>query len=172
MDCKQRALLQTWYERYGDELYRTLCGAVKSADLSEDIIQETFAKMAVYVSKSAPEHLIDNPRAFLYKVAYNELYSRLRRQKLEQHLKGVFSDTDYEVSDTITPEDIALNREQLKGVENLIAKLPKKQRTVMQLSRVKNLTHAEIAEQVGIKKGSVKQHIVRALALLRGAGYG
>ncbi|MEX0298889.1 MAG: RNA polymerase sigma factor [Kordiimonas sp.] len=54
----------------------------------------------------------------------------------------------------------------------MIATLPKKQRVVLRLSREKNMTHAEISEQVGIKKGSVKQHIVRALAVLRGAGYG
>ncbi|MEX0299610.1 MAG: RNA polymerase sigma factor [Kordiimonas sp.] len=99
MDGKQRALLQTWYERYGDELYRTLCRAAKSADMSEEIIQETFLKVAAHVSKADHAHLIGNPRAFLYKVAYNELYTRHRRKKLEQHLNGVFADTEFEVSD-------------------------------------------------------------------------
>lgn len=172
MDRKNQTILQKWYQQYGNELYRTLCGAVKNADISEDIMQETFMRVAAHLAKKGDEHLIKNPRAFLYKVAYNELYTRHRRRKLEQHLGNMFSDKDFELADRITPEEILLNKQQLEDVKELIAQLPKRQQTALLLSREENLTHAEIAARVGIKKGSVKQHIVRALSMLRGAGYG
>ncbi|NVJ96541.1 MAG: RNA polymerase sigma factor [Alphaproteobacteria bacterium] len=172
MNSNHRELLETWYDRYGDELYRTLCGAVKNTDVPEEIIQETFAKMAVYLSRLGPDQIIHNPRAFLYKVAYNELYTKQRRLKLEQHLGKILGQPAAEPYETVTPEDIALGREELAAVTQLIAKLPKRQRAALTLSRMKNMTHAQIAETLGIQRASVKQHIVRALAALRGAGHG
>jgi len=172
MTDKQLALLQEWYQCYGEELYRTLCNAVRSSDMARDISQEAFLKMAVKLSKNDTaievENQIENPRAFLYKIAFNEVYTWHRRQKLERHLCEMFSDPDYEFVEHITPEEIALSREELDSVRHVIDKLPSKQRQVFLLSRGDNMTHSEIATQLGIKKGSVKQHIVRALQMLRG----
>jgi len=161
--------LQKWYQRYGHELYRTLCRAVKDSDLAQEISQETFLKMAVKLSHSDGGEEIQNPRAFLYKIAYNEIYSRHKRQKLQQHLGDVFAETDYEIQNNITPEEIALNKQELAAVENAIEALPQKQKAAFMLSRVDHMTHAEIANDLGIQKSSVKQHIVRALSLLRRA---
>lgn len=168
MTQKNRALIQKWYERYGVELYRALCRAVRNSDLAQEISQETFLKMAVKLSRSDDGMIINNPRAFLYKIAYNEIYSRHKRQKLERHLNEIFAHTEYEFQEDITPEKIVLGKEQLEMVNDIIHQLPSKQKKAFLLSRAGNLTHAQIANDLGIKKTSVKQHIVRALALLRG----
>lgn len=168
MTRKKMALIQEWYERYGRELYLTLCSAVNNSDIAQDISQETFLKMAVKLSRSDEETLIENPRAFLYKIAYNEIYTRHKRQKLERHLSELFGDTEYKFQNNITPEDIALDKEELNIIKKTIYQLPRKQRQAFLLSRTGTLTHAEIANDLGIKKGTVKQHIVRALSVLRG----
>lgn len=164
---KKMELIQEWYEKYGQELYRTLCRAINNSDIAQEISQETFLRMAVKISRPDGGGVIENPRAFLYKIAYNEIYTRHKRQKLERHLGELFSDTEYEFQNSITPEDIALNKEQLDIVNKTICKLPDKQKRAFLLSRVEHLTHAEIANDLGIKKGTVKQHIVRVLSKLR-----
>jgi len=85
MTIKRMELIQEWYERYGQELYRTLCSAINNSDIAQEISQETFLRMAVKLSRSDQGEVIDNPRAFLYKIAYNEIYTRHKRQKLDPH---------------------------------------------------------------------------------------
>ena len=61
-------MLQSWYERYGEELYNTLCSAVRNSDLARDISQEAFLKMAVKLEKPGAALEIENPRAFFIKL--------------------------------------------------------------------------------------------------------
>jgi len=161
-------LLKKWYEQYGNELYRTLAKAVKNSDLAQEISQETFLKMAVKISRKDNNEIIRNPRAFLYKIAYNELYTRHNKHKLQEHLRSIFADSEFEVQNNITPEKIAIDQEELDMVHQAIQQLPNKQQKAFTLSRTENLSHSEIAANLGVKKGTVKQHIVRALSILRG----
>ncbi|MBL4576728.1 MAG: RNA polymerase sigma factor [Opitutaceae bacterium] len=164
---KKLGLIEEWYRRYGHELYCTLCLAVKNSDLAQEISQEAFLKMAIKLTGAPEGTVIEYPKAFLYKIAYNEIYTRHKRRKLERHLFEVFSDSEYEFQNDITPEDIVLDKEELAIIMRTIDQLPRKQKQAFLLSRSGNLTHAEIANDLGIKKGSVKQHIVRVLSRLR-----
>lgn len=164
--------LDNWYRLYGDELYRTLCKSVRNTELAKEISQDAFCKVAVRLSRTDINDVIENPRAFLYKVAFNEIYTKHKKQKLENHLSELFGDEIFAYKDEITPEKIVMDREELKTVENLIKNLPVKQRKTFLMSRMDHMTHSEIANDLNIDQGTVKQRIVRILAALKLASKG
>ena len=67
----------------------------------------------------------------------------------------------------ITPERVALDKQQLELLEETITNLPPKQRRVFILRSIHNLSYDEIVAETGLSKAGVKQHIVRALATCR-----
>lgn len=65
------------------------------------------------------------------------------------------------------PLGILLEKELTEIVQAEIDKLPAETRRVFILSRVEELKHAEIAEQLQISVNTVKYHIKQALSILR-----
>jgi len=112
--------------------------------------------------------VIKNPKAFIYRVAYNELYKRYNKRKHEIHLKSILVNHAFELTERIDPEKEVLSKEEYAVVQQAIHALPNKQRQVFLLSREENLPHREIGKILGIQTVSVKRHIIRALAVIRG----
>ena len=66
-----------------------------------------------------------------------------------------------------SPETLALIREQVEAIWSAAALLPSRQRTVFLLRFVEDLDLLEIAEVTGMKEGTVKAHLFRALQSVR-----
>src|ERR1051326_8647026 len=66
-----------------------------------------------------------------------------------------------------SPEAAALVREQVRGIWATAADLPARQREVFLLRFVEDLDLLEIAEVTGMKEGTVKAHLFRALQAVR-----
>ncbi len=169
MKADRSELIRQWYERYGHDLYRSMCAATNNAEDAGEISQEAFLKVAIKLMQEEGSTEIKNPKAFLYRVAYNELYRRYNRKKHEAHLKSILVRTSFELTDDITPEQEVASREELSLIRRAISTLPKKQKQVFLMSREENLPHKEIGKRLGIRTVTVKRHIIRALAAIRGA---
>jgi RNA polymerase sigma-70 factor (ECF subfamily) len=66
-----------------------------------------------------------------------------------------------------SPETLALIGEQVQAIWDAAAGLPERQRTVFLLRFVEDLDLLEIAEVTGMKEGTVKTHLFRALESVR-----
>jgi RNA polymerase sigma-70 factor (ECF subfamily) len=66
-----------------------------------------------------------------------------------------------------SPEMQALIQEQVQAVWKAAARLPDRQRTVFLLRFVEDMDLLEIAEVTGMKEGTVKVHLYRALEAVR-----
>jgi RNA polymerase sigma-70 factor (ECF subfamily) len=66
-----------------------------------------------------------------------------------------------------SPEALALEGEQVRAIWRAAARLPARQRTVFLLRFVEDLDLLEIAEVAGMKEGTVKVHLFRALQAVR-----
>jgi RNA polymerase sigma-70 factor (ECF subfamily) len=66
-----------------------------------------------------------------------------------------------------SPEDLAAIGEQVAAIWSAAARLPERQRTVFLLRFVEDLDLLEIAEVTGMKEGTVKAHLFRALQAVR-----
>ena len=66
-----------------------------------------------------------------------------------------------------SPEASAVIREQVQAIWRAAGRLPLRQRTVFLLRFVEDMSLLEIAEVTGMKEGTVKTHLFRALQAVR-----
>jgi len=67
----------------------------------------------------------------------------------------------------LSPEQMALAKEQVEAVWNVAARLSQRQRTVLLLRYVEDMDVLEIAAVTGMKEGTVKTHLFRAVQAVR-----
>jgi len=107
----------------------------------------------------------DPQRSFwgwLYRIARNEYIDALRRRRPGEIGAGR-ADSDFpshisenQIPDSHTPEDIVLDEERRRLVDEAIAKLPRLQQNIVQLKR-DGLSGKEIASRLGISQAYVSQ---------------
>jgi RNA polymerase sigma-70 factor (ECF subfamily) len=69
----------------------------------------------------------------------------------------------------LSPESMLSVKQEVESIWRVAAKLPERQRTVLLLRFVEDLNLLEIAEVMGLKLGTVKTHLFRALESVRAA---
>jgi RNA polymerase sigma-70 factor (ECF subfamily) len=139
------------YKRYSVRLYNYILRIVGDADMAEDILEETFIKL--YFSDLVERAKLSS---WIYRVATNLSYKRMRRRKRESYLEGDES-------------KIFLNpRSPLKDeVEEALLLLPEHHRVVLVLKFFEGKTCGEISEILGCPEGTVKSRLHYAISKLK-----
>lgn len=151
------------YELFGHKLFSFIFKILKNEAEAEDIVQEVFVKLW-----ESRENLDDYKllNSYIFTMAYNNsiglIRKRINNNKYLEYLKNspVLQITPSAISEVEYSE---LNSQ----VEKLIANLPERQKQVYLLHREKGYTYLGIAEQLGISKNTVENHMVKALKYLR-----
>lgn len=128
----------------------------------DDIIQETYA---VFASMQRVDD-IRNPRAYLFQVAHSQVVRSIRKARVVpiqavEDLGGL----DY-ADEAVTPEQQAIDRDELRRLAETIALMPGKTREAFILRRVRGVPQREIAARMGISESTVEKHIARGIRLL------
>lgn len=134
------------------------------ADVASDLVQEVFARAA----KGARLDQIENPAAYLTRIARNLLIDRARRTGRD---KMLFFPLD-EQCDAPTPPEQTWGieaAELLACYRHSIDAMPPKTRRVFLMHRIEQRTYREIGQQLRISIPTVQYHVARALCLLRDA---
>ena len=133
-------------------------------DAAPDLVQEAFARM---FGSGALER-IDNPPAYLTRIARNLLIDRSRQKRRDC---SIFFPLDEN-------RDAASHAEQTWRIEAVdllrlyrqaVRAMPPKTRRVFVMHRLRRMTYKQIAEQLGISVATVEYHMMRALTLCRAA---
>ena len=108
--------------------------------------------------------------------------ANMRRRKITTDDKVIPSDEEVErimkigqkiYNDFGHTKDTVINMDEMEGKENAlyaaIDSLPEKCRVVFNLSRFEELSHKQIAEQLGISTKTIENQITKALKILREA---
>lgn len=154
--------LDELYKRYRRELVAFIRHEYGSGPPEpEDIVQATFARYAAVSDPSA----IQNPRAFLFKIARNILIDQRRHDLATgRDARDAFRDVHEEDHlSEITPERVLLGRERLRQLMSLLDQMPGQRRDIILLHRVDGLTAREIAELFGMPENTVQKQIKRAI---------
>ena len=137
-------------------LVRLAALLVGSPATAEDLVQEAFAKLHGRFDR------IDEPRAWLRVVVVNASRNERRRLgRLRRHLdrQAGGADAGAEAAPSPEPADAALLAS--------LRRLPDRQRAAVVLRYYLGLSEAEIAATLGIRPGTVKSRLHRALATMR-----
>lgn len=151
------------YHCYSHKLYSFVFRILKDEADSEDIVQEVFIKIWELREKLDDYKSLNS---FIFTLAYNNSISLIRKKintsKYREHLRNA---SIIQFPDNFLSE-IEFN-ELNRHVEKLIENLPARQKRVYLFHREQGLTYPEIAEEMGISRNTVENHMVKALKYLR-----
>ncbi|TCC96547.1 RNA polymerase sigma factor [Pedobacter hiemivivus] len=150
------------YKRYWAVLYRHARRMLHDEQESEDVTQEVFFSLW---NKSSTLHLETSLSAYLYKAVRNRVFDKLDRDKVKARY---MSSLGKFIEEGEPQTDYLIRERQLKElIEQEITALPEAMRVVFDLSRNAHLSYQEIANTLNTTEGAVRNHMSRALKLLR-----
>ncbi len=148
-----------------DELLRFIFRKVNCHETARDIFQDTYLRYANYPEKDR----IDNHRAFIFRIAANLAADYERRSRVRDRF-ATHEDTTVDAipqPDNLQPEQLLSAQQRLALLAQAVEKLPPRCREVFILRKVKELSHADIAGQLGISHSMVEKHLHHALQVLQ-----
>lgn len=147
------------FQQYRDELTRRLTGMLKSRETAADIVQDTYVRLL----RLGDQHVVEQPRALLHKIATNLAIDHLRREKhAGQALDGL------DAAMTVpcrapSPERELLGKQRFQLFLQAIEHLPPRTREAFLLCRVYGYSYQEIARRMNISESGVEKLLMRAL---------
>jgi RNA polymerase sigma-70 factor, ECF subfamily len=146
---------------YSGLLYRVSYSVLRQAAEAEDVVQETFLRVLQHPAKLAA---INDLRPWLVRIAWNLSLDRKRRITPQQI-------DDASIAALVSPEtpaDQALDAARhLASVLAIVERLPRRQRAVLLLSALEELTTAEIASVLNHSESTVRSLLFRARTQIR-----
>jgi RNA polymerase sigma-70 factor (ECF subfamily) len=149
------------YVEHGEELRRFLLGILKDAQLTADVLQATFVKMA----QRGHETKEESRKAWLFRVAYHEAMAWRRREGVGER---VLRRAAWHTNGSAGPADEPLLRlEAVELVREALESLPPEQRQVVRMRIYEEKTFATIAQELNIPLGTALGRMRSALTKLR-----
>ena len=139
-------------ERYRRPLLR-YCSRLLPPSRAEDAVQQTFVNAYDAVRNGDAELRL---RPWLYRIAHNASLNLLRQngwshEQLSEDIDGVE-----------TPPEALARNERLRAVIAAVRELPERQRDAIVLRAVEGRSYDEIAAELGVTGGAVRQLLNRA----------
>jgi RNA polymerase sigma-70 factor (ECF subfamily) len=167
--------------RHQRKVYAVALGIVKDADLAWDVAQETFVRVHAHLAEFEEKSSFST---WLHRIGTHLAIDAVRRERRSQ--KDDVDEVDEAdlagggegiLSTTLgnDPRANVLRRELAGKIQEALATLPEKHRTILVLREVEGLSYEELAERLAIHKGTVMSRLFHArrkmqVALRRYAG--
>jgi RNA polymerase sigma-70 factor, ECF subfamily len=140
-------------------VFRVAYSVVRNHADAEDVAQEAFLR----ATRHGRLNSIENPRAWLVKIAWRLALDRVRRAPEE-----TLDDVVGSLHSSDSPLDEALSQEQrTRLLRKLVSTLPADLREVIVLSTVEEMRNSDIAQALGIPEVSVRGRALRARQMLK-----
>ena len=148
-------LVRLFADHYKD-LVRLASLLLDDVGSCEEVVQDAFVKMHTLRTRPEP----GKEAAYLRSMVMNGARSRMRRRMVRRRV------VPEAPLPTESAESGALERLRSDELIDAVRGLPRRQSEVLTLRYYLDLSEAEIAEALGISRGSVKTHASRGLAAL------
>ena len=151
-----------------DDLVRFFAARLRSMAAAEDLVQDLYVRVASLESGER----VENPSAYLYRLASNLMLDRLRSERrsgardnawVQDHRTEVGGEG---VVDAPSAEQSVAARQRLAQVARAIAELPPKTKRAFELHKLQGLTQEETARALGVSRKTVEKQISAALQRL------
>jgi RNA polymerase sigma-70 factor (ECF subfamily) len=150
-------------QRYASDVYGVCAAIVQDRGAAEDLAQEAFSKALTSLRGYRGEA---SPRTWLVAITRNHCIDYLRaRQRDAEDTREAF-EADAYADDAPLPAEL-LARQQ--DVQAALASLPETDRALVVLRFRQDMEYAEIARAFGLREGTVRMRLSRALARMRAA---
>jgi RNA polymerase sigma-70 factor (ECF subfamily) len=154
-------------EFYRPRIFRFALASLRDRDGAETVAQDCFLKAHAAYGSFRGECSM---QTWLMGIAVNLIRDRQRSRKLQFWKKTTsvpLPPERFQQSGDDSPERMAALRQQVESIWVAAGLLPERQRTVFLLRFVEDMDILEIAAATGMKEGTVKTHLFRALQAVR-----
>ena len=148
-------------DKYYERIYMYMRRLGHSNEVSEDLTQECFLQAWKHIGQLRSSKALNS---WLYRIAGNTSRLYWRRHKAGSDVN--IGDIDIEASGE-DDSSIVEHTEQLVRLRDAVGRLPLKLKQSVILHYMQHLTIAEASEALGIRKGTFKSRLNRALKALR-----
>lgn len=150
------------YSRNFEKLYKYAMTITLSEDVAKDVVSEVFFNLWNMKTGFAEIRELDS---YLFIATKNQSIRTISQDP------GSFVSIDFENSlksiENINPEDLLLSKELSLLIEKTVSSLPDQCQLVFNLVRENQMKHKDVAEELGIAVGTVKNHMIKALFRIR-----
>jgi RNA polymerase sigma-70 factor (ECF subfamily) len=156
------------FAAYRRRIYAYLVRMTHRRDVAEDLLQETFLRLARHARALAEDTRLG---AWLFTVAHRLFVSWTRAQAVRRQLAGDLPGAAMaaaRATDRSPLEALADSQTKL-ALERALAALPETSREVAVLVGIEGLQPVEVAEILGVRPDAVRQRLARARAQLADA---
>lgn len=151
-------------------IFRFMLASLRDRETAENLTQDCFVK-----AYQARDQFRGAARVgtWLMQIAANLVRDHAASSRLKFWRRSLSSDADLaDIGNWLpdrqrSPEAMVLAREQVAAIWGVVACLSERQRTVFLLRFVEDMDLLEIAAITGMKEGTVKTHLFRALQAVR-----
>ncbi|MDR1737902.1 MAG: RNA polymerase sigma factor [Candidatus Symbiothrix sp.] len=144
-----------------DKLFRLAFSIMGNRQDAEDVVQDALFKIW---KKKEEWDKIDNLEAYCYRSTRNIALDKLALKDNRQS----DIDEDFDLPEVAHDAQERMEEaEQMQQIENALAGLPEKQRTIFHLREIEELSYKQIAEQLDITEDQVKVGLFRARQKLK-----
>ena len=163
------AALRELYDITSSKLYGVALKVVSNREWAEDVLQEAY--LNIWRIAGDYRVALSPPMAWMGVIVRSRALDFRRRRASDR------ADTALELDDAISetvagdspdPMDTSQASEQAWALHECLRKLESKQREVVSLAYLRDLSHGELAVQLKLPLGTVKTWIRRGLEQLRG----
>jgi len=155
---------------YWLKVFRFALASVRDHDAAQTLAQDCFYKAYKARGSFRGEASVGT---WLMQIAINLVRDQARDRRLQFWKRARQTGVDLDTASRwipdrgASPEVAALAKEQVQAVWNATESLSERQRTVFLLRFVEDMDLLEIAAATGLKEGTVKIHLFRALQAVR-----
>jgi RNA polymerase sigma-70 factor, ECF subfamily len=160
------------FERHRPRIFRFILASLRNRESAENLTQDCF--MRAYQARGQLRSA-QSAGTWLMQIAANLVRTHESSSRLKFWRRSLRDDVDLAGAGDwlpdrqMSPEQIAAARQQVEKIWNVARRLSGKQRTVFLLRFAEDMELLEIAAVTGMKEGTVKTHLFRALQCVRAA---
>lgn len=137
-----------FYEEHARPLWAYVCRMTSDPTLADDLTQKTFVRFLASTLESADHAML---KGFLYRIATNLVYDHWRSGRRERAAFHGYVPEHTPSSDLLSHD-----------LDRILEKLEPRERSLVWLAHVEEMTHREIAEILEVREASVKVMLFRA----------
>lgn len=150
------------FEKYYRKVYAFSLSNFRNKEDAEEAVQDVFYNLWKDKAKLKELHDLE---AWIFSICLNIIRKHFRKLAIEKkHLKSFtenYLDSDYSTDSEVEYQDL------VEKTDQIIQKLPPRQKTIFQLSRLESMSNLEISTKLNISVRTVDNQLSRAKAFIK-----
>lgn len=149
------------HRRYAPLLFRHAVAIVNDAETAQDAIQDVFVTLW---EKRQELSVRTTLSGYIYAMTRNSVLAYIRKTRyIDKYLEVLHREMEAEPP----ADNLLIEKELARKIEDEIGRLPPKMREIFQLSRHGNHSYQQISQKTGVTSHTVRKQISNALKILR-----